>query len=92
MKKLWHKFLDLLHIEHHESGTLRIVEMEDGTFKVQEWNEDDYYGGEWRWREIRNGHFFTLDDARDFYKGIIKDRIQAHDSTTIKAVKLQEDI
>ena len=91
MMKLFYKLLDFFHIEHHEAGTLRIVEMEDGTFNVQEWNEDDYYGGDWRWREIRNGHFLALEDARNFYQGIIKKRIKAHDSTTIKAVKLQED-
>lgn len=95
MKKLWNKILDLFHIEHHEVGTLRIVQMADGKYRVQQWSYGDHYSEGLGWRYVKRGlnqiTFDTYEEARNLYTKTLEERQQADVSSTIRYVILQQE-
>ena len=98
MKNLWHAILDFFHIEHHPSGTLRVVQMADGKYEVHVWKEDEYYGGDWRWRRALlpgtnkySGRYDTLDGAMELYKRIQEENDNNVRSKDVVFVHAQED-
>ena len=95
MKKLWYFILDLFHIEHHEVGTLRIVQMADGNYRIQKWSYGDHYSDGLGWRYVKHGlnqiTFATYEEARNIYDKILEERHQEDVSSTIRYVIHQQE-
>ena len=95
MKKLWNFILDLFHIEHHEIGTLRIVQMNDGRYRVQKWAYGEHYSDGLGWRYVKHGlnqiTFDTYTDAKNIYNKTLEERHQETVSSTIRTVVLQQE-
>ena len=82
LKRLFNKILDILHIEHHPYGTLRIAEYADGTYSVEQWNYgynvDDNIGWHTVYLEHEPGgrHWasqLTLDVAKDIKERLLEE-------------------
>ena len=95
MKKLWNYILDLFHIEHHEVGTLRIVQMADGYYRVQQWSYGGHYSDGLAWRYVKNGlgqiTFATYEEARNLYDKRLEERHNVDMSSTIRYVIIQQE-
>ena len=95
MKKLWNKILDLFGIEHHEIGTLRIVQMSDGMYYVQQWDFGYESGEGLGWRFVRHGliqiSFKTLKEAQHVYDLALQKRKSKTVPTLTKVVAAEKE-